>query len=447
MTEFDGGPRPTDSSDAPPDGVAPDGEATEAPAAGRQTGGPAEPETAGPAPDEPTEADEDDEGNDLDEADAEAGETAEDAARVAAATGVTAAAAAGTSRRSRRAAATQPSRMQRVLRRPVVVAAPAATPTPSELAVRIDDRISAVFVIAVTAFYIAIFVYAIFLGGSGLLTPTPTPRPTASAPTRRITKRERQPECLDEPPGQRGAQRVGRAQRVAAPSASSRRARRRRRARRPSPAARRRRARLPRGADRRRPAAERRAAGCVVRCGAESGVGWPAWRTFASCPTLSPSGPGRRWSPISCAHAASATSVSSTSWASIPRERFVSDTQRPWAYADEALPIESGQTISQPYIVARMTELLAPRAGDRVLEVGTGSGYQAAVLAALGARVLSIERHAGLATTALRRLEELGLDDRVEILRRRRKRGRPRRGAVRRDHRDGGSAGDPGPAP
>ena len=101
--------------------------------------------------------------------------------------------------------------------------------------------------------------------------------------------------------------------------------------------------------------------------------------------------------------------------AAIPRERFVSDTQRPWAYADEALPIESGQTISQPYIVARMTELLAPRADDRVLEVGTGSGYQAAVLAALGARVLSIERHAGLATTALRRLEELGLDDRVEI--------------------------------
>ena len=72
--------------------------------------------------------------------------------------------------------------MQRVLRRPAVVAAPTATPTPSELAVRIDDRISAVFVIAVTAFYIAIFVYAIFLGGSGLLTPTPTPRPTASAP-------------------------------------------------------------------------------------------------------------------------------------------------------------------------------------------------------------------------------------------------------------------------
>ena len=56
------------------------------------------------------------------------------------------------------------------------------------------------------------------------------------------------------------------------------------------------------------------------------------------------------------------------------------------AYADEALPIASGQTISQPYIVARMTELLRVMTGDRVLEVGTGSGYQAAILAALGAR-------------------------------------------------------------
>ena len=101
--------------------------------------------------------------------------------------------------------------------------------------------------------------------------------------------------------------------------------------------------------------------------------------------------------------------------AKVPRERFIADTQRPWAYADEALPIESGQTISQPYIVARMTELLAPKRGDRVLEVGTGSGYQAAVLATLGAHVLSLERHADLAETARARLADLGLSDLVEV--------------------------------
>jgi protein-L-isoaspartate(D-aspartate) O-methyltransferase len=101
--------------------------------------------------------------------------------------------------------------------------------------------------------------------------------------------------------------------------------------------------------------------------------------------------------------------------ATVPRERFIADSQRQWAYADGALPIESGQTISQPYIVARMTELLSPKAGDRVLEVGTGSGYQAAILASLGVQVLSIERHADLAETARGRLADLGMADRVEI--------------------------------
>jgi protein-L-isoaspartate(D-aspartate) O-methyltransferase len=101
--------------------------------------------------------------------------------------------------------------------------------------------------------------------------------------------------------------------------------------------------------------------------------------------------------------------------ANVPRERFVAETQRPWAYADEALPIDSGQTISQPYIVARMTELLRPKLGDRILEVGTGSGYQAAVLATIGASVLSLERHRDLAEAAARRLADLGLSDRVEI--------------------------------
>jgi protein-L-isoaspartate(D-aspartate) O-methyltransferase len=99
----------------------------------------------------------------------------------------------------------------------------------------------------------------------------------------------------------------------------------------------------------------------------------------------------------------------------IPRELFLPEDRRRLAYADEALPIASGQTISQPYIVARMTELLAPRPGDRVLEIGTGSGYQAAILAKLGCRVLSIERHADLAETARAQLAELGFGGAVEV--------------------------------
>ena len=101
--------------------------------------------------------------------------------------------------------------------------------------------------------------------------------------------------------------------------------------------------------------------------------------------------------------------------AAVPRERFVDDLQRDLAYADEALPIESGQTISQPYVVARMTELLATRPGDRILEIGTGSGYQAAVLATLGCRVTSVERHADLAEQARRRLSAYPPADSVEI--------------------------------
>jgi protein-L-isoaspartate(D-aspartate) O-methyltransferase len=101
--------------------------------------------------------------------------------------------------------------------------------------------------------------------------------------------------------------------------------------------------------------------------------------------------------------------------AAIPRERFVGPDHRTRAYADEAVPIDEGQTISQPYMVAQMTELLAVVPGDRVLELGTGSGYQAAVLARLGAHVISIERHADLAAAARERLESIGLGDRVEI--------------------------------
>lgn len=99
----------------------------------------------------------------------------------------------------------------------------------------------------------------------------------------------------------------------------------------------------------------------------------------------------------------------------LPRELFVPEHERRLAYADEALPIASGQTISQPYIVARMTELLAPRAGDRVLEIGTGSGYQAAILALLGCQVISIERHAELAEAARERIRAVGLGGAVEV--------------------------------
>jgi protein-L-isoaspartate(D-aspartate) O-methyltransferase len=101
--------------------------------------------------------------------------------------------------------------------------------------------------------------------------------------------------------------------------------------------------------------------------------------------------------------------------AGLPRERFVPEQRRAIAYADEALPIPAGQTISQPWIVARMTELLAPRVGDRVLDIGTGSGYQAAILALLGARVVSIERQPELAASARARLVELGFGDQVEV--------------------------------
>jgi protein-L-isoaspartate(D-aspartate) O-methyltransferase len=93
--------------------------------------------------------------------------------------------------------------------------------------------------------------------------------------------------------------------------------------------------------------------------------------------------------------------------AAIPRETFVPGVPTSLAYDDRALPIDAGQTISQPYMVARMTELLEVQPGDRILEVGTGSGYQAAVLAWLGARVTSIERHQALSDEARERLAQL----------------------------------------
>ncbi|HET8623371.1 MAG TPA: protein-L-isoaspartate(D-aspartate) O-methyltransferase [Gemmatimonadales bacterium] len=93
---------------------------------------------------------------------------------------------------------------------------------------------------------------------------------------------------------------------------------------------------------------------------------------------------------------------------SVPRHEFVPPRQRPHAYEDIPLPIGHGQTISQPAVVATMTELIRPRPGLRVLEVGTGSGYQAAILAATGARVWTIEIFAALADEARARLARLG---------------------------------------
>jgi len=92
----------------------------------------------------------------------------------------------------------------------------------------------------------------------------------------------------------------------------------------------------------------------------------------------------------------------------VPRHEFVPAALRPRAYGDYPLPIGYGQTISQPYIVAYMTEVLAPKPGMKVLEVGTGSGYQAAVLGAIGCEVYTIEVVAALATAATERLARLG---------------------------------------
>lgn len=92
----------------------------------------------------------------------------------------------------------------------------------------------------------------------------------------------------------------------------------------------------------------------------------------------------------------------------VPRHKFVSEDLVGSAYKDRPLPIECGQTISQPYIVALMTELLNVRRGDKILEVGTGSGYQAAILAQMGVEVYTIEIFEELGTSAQKRLKDLG---------------------------------------
>lgn len=95
---------------------------------------------------------------------------------------------------------------------------------------------------------------------------------------------------------------------------------------------------------------------------------------------------------------------------SVPRHLFVPEELAESAYLDRPLPIGERQTISQPYMVAKMTELLNLEEGMKILEIGTGSGYQAAILAAMGLRVWSVERIGSLANEARRRLKELNFE-------------------------------------
>jgi protein-L-isoaspartate(D-aspartate) O-methyltransferase len=103
--------------------------------------------------------------------------------------------------------------------------------------------------------------------------------------------------------------------------------------------------------------------------------------------------------------------------ASIPRERFVPEHERHRAYENVALPIACGQTISQPLVVARMLELLQVRPDDRVLDVGTGSGYHAALLSLLAGFVWTIERHPELSAQARETIAELGIDNVAFVVR------------------------------
>ena len=97
--------------------------------------------------------------------------------------------------------------------------------------------------------------------------------------------------------------------------------------------------------------------------------------------------------------------------AAVPRHLFVREHLRNQAYGDHALPSEAAQTISQPFVVARMTELLEVSKHHSVLEIGTGTGYQTAILAQLAARVYSLERIGSLARQAISRIRELGLEN------------------------------------
>ncbi len=95
----------------------------------------------------------------------------------------------------------------------------------------------------------------------------------------------------------------------------------------------------------------------------------------------------------------------------VPREAFVGEAHRHLAYGDHPLPIESGQTISQPYIVGLMIQAALIRPGDKVLEIGTGSGYAAAVISRIANQVIGIERLSDLVSVARERLRRLGFDN------------------------------------
>src|SRR5579884_563828 len=92
----------------------------------------------------------------------------------------------------------------------------------------------------------------------------------------------------------------------------------------------------------------------------------------------------------------------------VPREKFTAPGLEEFAYEDSALPIAEGQTISQPYIVGAMLAAAELEPGDKLLEVGAGSGYASAIISRMGARVFAIERHGALTEAATRRLAELG---------------------------------------
>lgn len=100
----------------------------------------------------------------------------------------------------------------------------------------------------------------------------------------------------------------------------------------------------------------------------------------------------------------------------VPREQFVEDAFKEQAYADSALPIACGQTISQPYVVAYMTEKLGVQPGDKVLEIGTGSGYQAAILSHLCGHVFTVERYKELEKAAKKNFAELGIENITTII-------------------------------
>lgn len=142
---------------------------------------------------------------------------------------------------------------------------------------------------------------------------------------------------------------------------------------------------------------------------------WAGLQTMAAASDLDPFAGARRSMVAEQLQARDITDLRVlAAMGKVPRHHFVPDYLTSQAYNDHPLPISSGQTISQPYIVALMSQWAEVRAGDKVLEVGTGSGYQAAVLAELADRVFTIELLPELAEAARGRLRDLGYD-RVQV--------------------------------